>query len=107
MHLEKQSDRSLMEKPLQLVDPTLYEKLKQSLAHYHLHEFDVAARASVEQDGILLHLRYGENLSYLKEKRFKWETVKADNAQISDFFLAACEDIKQALISDYFKMMKA
>lgn len=110
MHLEKLSDRGgnrAAEKPLQLTHPDLYFKLKQELESYHLHSYDVKAGGIPDDEGITIFLRYGDNLSYLKECRFNWLSLKEKDDDLRSFFRETGEDIKKALIADYFKMMKS
>ncbi|SDE60308.1 hypothetical protein SAMN04488542_101111 [Fontibacillus panacisegetis] len=92
--------------PLEYTNPELYSILRQELAPYHLHSFDVQACGAACNEGFTVVLKYGDNLSYTKEKSFSQHMMKENIEDIRKFFRSAGDDIKKALISDYFKMMK-
>ncbi|MNO01396.1 hypothetical protein D3C81_2215230 [compost metagenome] len=80
--------------------------MRQELTSYHLHSFDVQASGVESNDDVTVVLKYGDRLSYTKEKSFSHHTVKENVEDIRKFFRSAGDDIKKTLISDYFKMMK-
>lgn len=95
-----------VEKPLEWVEPRLYLKLRQGMEPYNLHSYDVKSGAVADENGITVFLRYGENLTHVQEHFFKWEEIYSDSTDISSFFHTVGGDIKKAVISDYFRMMK-
>ncbi|AOZ94522.1 hypothetical protein LPB68_01310 [Paenibacillus crassostreae] len=105
MKLSSSKD-NLLEKPLQYIHPELYLILIKELEHFNLHPYDVKAGAISNQVGITVFLRYGENLSHMKEHYWDWKTIKEDQVEVKEYFHSTGEDIKKALIADYFKMMK-
>ncbi|MMZ64222.1 hypothetical protein D3C76_209860 [compost metagenome] len=92
--------------PLEHANPELYSILREELAPYHLHSFDVQASGAASHDDFTIVLKYGDRLSYSKEKSFSQHMIMEKDEDIRKFFRSAGDDIKKALISDYFKMMK-
>lgn len=105
MKLSSSKDH-LLEKPLQYIHPELYLILTKELEHFNLHPYDVKAGAISYEDGIKVFLRYGENLSHMKEHFWVWNTIKENQVELKEYFRSTGEEIKKALIADYFKMMK-
>lgn len=94
------------DRPLELVSPELYRMLLHELARNHIHSYDVKASGTREGGGIRIELRYGERFNQLKTACFKREQVEEQPEEAAAFFRDVGDEIKKAMISDYFKMMK-
>ncbi|MMZ68394.1 hypothetical protein D1872_310790 [compost metagenome] len=96
----------LPDKPLQSVEPRLYRLLVRELERLHLHPYDVKAGGRSDDHGVTVNLRYGEELGRVISRRFARQTLEGGDEEIAAFFRQAAEQIKKAMIADYFKMMK-
>jgi len=94
------------EKPLRLVKPGSYALLIKELESFHLHSYDMKASAIEEGDGITIVVRFGEQLNHAMKQFFTHETIQNADSLMTDFFRKVAEACKQALIADYYKMMK-
>ncbi|WP_232699246.1 hypothetical protein [Brevibacillus daliensis] len=94
------------EQPLRSVIPACYHRLLEEFKAFHLHSYDVKADTIIQDGGYSIILRFGDDLKHVKEKLFSHEMVTNLDTTVIDFFRDAGESCKQALIADYFKMMK-
>ncbi|WP_138494214.1 hypothetical protein [Paenibacillus pinistramenti] len=101
-------------RPLEFVSPQLYQILKNELARLHIHPYDVRAGGSRSGSGIQVELLYGEQFNQLKKGFFEDQEevqgieqgIEGGAGEAALFFRQAAEEIKKAMIADYFKMMK-
>ncbi|MNN52661.1 hypothetical protein D3C81_1673730 [compost metagenome] len=80
--------------------------LLHELARNHIHPYDVKASGTRDGGGIQIELRYGERFNQLQTACFKREVIEEKPEEAANFFRDVGDEIKKAMISDYFKMMK-
>ncbi|GIP55176.1 MULTISPECIES: hypothetical protein [Paenibacillus] len=97
----------LPDKPLQLIEPRLYNLLVRELELLHLHPYDVKAGGSADERGVTVNLRFGEQLGQFTSRKFSWEAIETGDDEIATHFRETAELMKKTLIADYFKMMKS
>ncbi len=97
----------LPDRPLQIVEPRLYNLLVRELEALHLHPYDVKAGGCADELGVTVNLRFGEELGQFSSRKFLWEAIDSGDEEILSHFREAAELMKKTLIADYFKMMKS
>lgn len=96
-----------IERPLRYALPNCYRLLMDQFAAQHLHPYDVMAGV-IHDDagGYRIVLRYGEEMSYTKERYFTSRMIEQGEEAIVEFFSEAGRDCKKALMTEYYRMMK-
>ncbi len=99
-------DRQAEEQPLILAFPDANARVLEQFALLHLHPYDVKAGVIAADGGFELTLYYGEGWTRRKQRFFELEALETPSDALTAFSLETAEACKQALIADYYKMMK-
>lgn len=92
---------------LQVLFPDLYQFVINYLENTHnIHPYDIQAHAIKEQDGYQLVFHFGEGYAHEKSQFFSDASIENLESEIEEFTKSVGEKCKEAMIADYFKMMK-
>ncbi|MFZ3577281.1 hypothetical protein [Virgibacillus sp. DJP39] len=98
---ENQSERSLRS-----VSPQLYSLLVTELEKVHIHPYDIQANATEKETGYQLLIRFGNDFSHKESVFFSFESIENEDNNVTEFIKNIGETCKQAMIADYYKMIK-
>ncbi|QHS22470.1 hypothetical protein GWK91_05670 [Virgibacillus sp. MSP4-1] len=102
----KSTENKLKVQPLRTVSKPLYEELISELGKFHIHSFDVQAKAIEKDDGMEIILHFGESFSQQLSKNFTSKQIENTGHEIKEFIRESAEKMKEIMIADYFKMIK-
>ena len=92
---------------LRISYPNLYEKLINELATHHIHPFDIQATSkNIDDQLVELEVRFGDNYGHHQRKQFAKDKINEKSDEFTNFCKEVGETCKEALIADYFKMVK-
>ncbi len=94
------------EKTLRIVSPKLYNHIITLLAEHHIHPYDITANVIEETSGLQLIIRFGEDFAHAKSESFSFKQIENPDDSITAFIDSIGEEAKEAMVADYFKMMK-
>lgn len=86
--------------PLRTYSKEIYQTMKEGLASSHIHPHDVRAFAEEKEGETEIHLYYGEDYAHHESRSFQ------DGEEMKPFFEEVAATCQEAMIADYFKMMK-
>lgn len=93
-------------RPLRFARPELYDRLLTELKTLHIHSFDVQASIIEKEKDAEIILRFGDDFSQSMSETFSYEAIQRINEEVISFFKEATEKSQQAIVADYYKMMK-
>lgn len=95
------------EQSLRVISPQLYRFFTGELERqYNIHPYDIQITASKVESGYNLTFYYGEGYGHRETHFFSSDAIQSLNSEIADFIEEFGESCKQAMIADYYKMLK-
>ncbi|GGB60610.1 hypothetical protein F3157_21425 [Virgibacillus dakarensis] len=104
--METGNKSQVKERSLRIVFPGLYHHIVSKLEDMHIQPYDIQATLREGDAGYHIILRFGEGFSHALSQHFTVDDINQLNTGITDFIKDSAEKIKEAMIADYFKMMK-
>lgn len=91
---------------LRAVSPKLYNYITEILEESNIHPYDIQTSTIKTDEGLQVFVQYGENFKQSQSSFFSFETINNLDSEINDFTKEIADACKEAMIADYFKMMK-
>lgn len=101
----KKEKNKLLEKPLRIISPDLYNFIISEFKNYNIHSYDLLVNGTKKEKGIEITLRFGERFDRKQTKLFTFKTLEERDDELTEFIKDTVEICKKAMIDDYFERM--